>query len=97
MSEMLQIPALLVLLLVASLVAVLLHLWMGRNVRDFLLFWLASLAGCVGGQLLGQELGLIPLTVGQVHVAEAAIGSALAVLLAAWLRPQGKQPGAPKQ
>lgn len=91
---MLQIPALLVLLLVASFVAVLLHLWMGRGVRDLLLFWLASLAGSVGGQLLGQELGLIPWTVGQAHVVEAGLGSILVVLLAAWLRPQSKPPGA---
>lgn len=90
---MLQIPALLVLLVIASLLAVLLHLWMGRGVRDLLLFWLASLAGSVGGQLLGQELGLIPWTVGQAHVVEAGLGSILVVFLAAWLRPQGKPPG----
>ena len=96
MSTPLQLPALLVLIVVASFVATIVHLWMGRSVRDFLLFWGASLAGCLGGQLLGQGLGIAPWKVGQVHIVEAGLGALLVALVAAWLRPQRKQPGGPK-
>ena len=94
---MLQPPALVVLLVLASLVAVILHLPMGRSVRDLILFWLASLAGCVGGHLLGAELDLIPWTLGQVRITEASLGAILFVLAAAWLRPPQKEQRAPKK
>lgn len=97
MRSMLQAPALIALLVLASFVAVIVHLWMGRSVRDLLLLWVASAAGCGAGHLLGEELGLIPWTLGQVHVVEAGIGGVLLALAAAWLRPQAKPQGGAKQ
>ena len=88
---MLQPPALIVMFFLASVLAVLLHLGLGRSLRDLLLFWLASCAGCICGQLLGGELHLIPWMVGQVHIAEAAVLAVLFVLVTAWLRPRGKK------
>lgn len=91
MRTMLQLPGLLVVLILASAYAVLLHLLLGRGVRDMLLFWVASVAGFACGQLLGERLDLIPVRVGHVHVIEATVGAILFVLAAAWLRPQGKK------
>jgi len=88
---MLQLPALIVLLVFASAYAVLLHLLLGRSLRDLVLFWIASVAGFACGQLLGEELHLIPWMVGQVHITEATLSAILFVLAAAWLRPQGKK------
>jgi hypothetical protein len=88
---MLQLPALVVLLVLASAYAVLLHLLLGHSLRDLILFWIASVAGFVCGQLLGERLHVIPWMVGEVHIIEATLSAILFVLAAAWLRPQGKK------
>jgi hypothetical protein len=87
-----QLPALVTILILASAYAVLLYLWLGRGVRDLVLFWLASMAGFVCGQLLGESLDLIAWQVGQVHVIEGTAGAFLFILGAAWLRPERKEP-----
>jgi hypothetical protein len=88
---MLQLPALFVLMVLASTYAVLLHLLLGRGVRDLVLFWVASVAGFACGQLVGERLDFIPWQVGQVHLIEATVGAVLFILAAAWLRPQVKK------
>lgn len=87
---MLQTPALLIAFLLASIYAVLFHLWLGRNLRDLLAFWLAALIGFAVGQVTGQIWGFVPWTVGQVHILEATLISFLFLVVARWLRLEKK-------
>lgn len=85
---MFQIPALLFSFVVATALALGLHLWLGRGVRDLLAFWLAAVAGFACGQIAGDRLRILPWMVGQVRIVEAVLGSVLFVLAANWLRPR---------
>ena len=87
---MIQIPALLTSLVLASLYAVIFYLFLGRRLRDLLFFWLASLIGFASGQVVGSLLKIVPLTVGQVHIAEATLVALSFLILARWLT-QGKE------
>jgi uncharacterized membrane protein YfcA len=82
---MLQSPALLTALVLASVYAILFHLVLGRNLRDLLFFWLASVVGFFTGQLVGQFLDVSPLTVGQLRIVEATLVAILFLLLARWI------------
>ena len=82
---MLQMPALLTALVIASLYAVIFYLLMGRRLRDLLFFWLASVVGFASGQLVGQFLDVSPLTIGQVRIVEATLVAILFLLLARWI------------
>jgi uncharacterized membrane-anchored protein len=82
---MLQPPALLTALVLASVYAVLFYLVLGRSLRDLLFYWLASVVGFVTGQLVGQFLDVSPLTIGQVRVVEATLVAILFLLLARWI------------
>ena len=87
---MIQIPALLISLVLASLYATVFYLFLGRRLRDLLFFWLASLIGFASGQFVGSLLNIVPLTVGQVHIVEATIVALLFLILARWIT-QGKE------
>jgi hypothetical protein len=87
---MLQTPALILSLMLASAYAVLFYLWRGWGLRSLVLLWVASLAGFVAGQLLGEMWELVPWTIGAVHVVEATVVSLLFLVLARWL-VQGKR------
>jgi hypothetical protein len=88
---MLQLPALALCLLLASTYAVAFHLWQGRDLRDLLIYGLASFAGFAAGQMGGQRLDLVPWTVGEVRVVEASLIAFLFLLVARWLRPEEKK------
>jgi hypothetical protein len=85
-----QTPALILSLLLASVYAALFYLWQGRGLRDLLFFWLASLVGFASGQVVGQMLGILPWTIGQVHVIEGTVLALLFLFIARWLRQEKK-------
>jgi hypothetical protein len=87
---MLQMPALVLSLVLASLYAAVFILWQGRDVRDLLFFWLAALIGFASGHLVGTLWGFIPWTIGQVHIIEATIVAVLFLVFARWLRQDKK-------
>lgn len=89
---MLQPPALLLSLILASAYAVGFYLWQGKGLRDLLVFWLASLAGFALGQVAGQMLSVVHWTIGEVRVAESTLVAFTFLLLVKWLRPESKKP-----
>jgi hypothetical protein len=91
---MLQAPALVLSLLLASVYAAVFHMWQGRDLRDLAAFWLAAVFGFGAGQLMGSMLGFLPWTLGQVRIIEATLGAFLFLVIARWLR-QEKEPPRP--
>jgi ribose/xylose/arabinose/galactoside ABC-type transport system permease subunit len=83
---MLQTPALLASIVLASIYAALFFLWQGHGFRDLLFFWLAALVGFASGHLVGMSWGFIPWTIGQVHFIEASLMTFLFLAIARWLR-----------
>jgi hypothetical protein len=82
---MLQTPALILSLVLASTYAVLFYLWRGRGLRTLLYLWVAALAGFATGHLLGEMWGLVAWTIGAVHVVEATVVALLFLIIARWL------------
>ncbi len=87
---MLQTPALILSLVLASIYATIIFLWQGRRPRDALFFWLAAVVGFASGHLVGELWGFIPWTVGQVHIIEGTIVAFLFLAIARWLRQDKK-------
>jgi hypothetical protein len=87
---MLQVPALLLSLVLASLYATIFYLLQGQRLRDLLFFWLASLIGFASGHVVGTVWDFVPWTIGEVHVIEGTIVALLLLVIARWLR-QGKK------
>lgn len=91
-------PPLIFSVVLASIYAAVFHLWRGKTVKEWLLYWLAALLGFGLGQLIGNSLGLDVLMVGQVHVVEATLISWLFLEVARWLKmPQTEEPSAKQQ
>lgn len=61
------------------------HLWVGRTLQELALYLVSSSLGFALGQMVGDRVGCGWLMIGQVHLLEAAIGSAALLLLARWL------------
>jgi hypothetical protein len=87
---MLQTPALLASIVLASTYAGLFFLWQGHGFRDLLFFWLAALVGFASGHLVGANWGFIPWTVGQIHFIEASLMAFLFLAIARLLRQERK-------
>jgi ribose/xylose/arabinose/galactoside ABC-type transport system permease subunit len=85
---MLQLPALLFSIVLASVYAAVFFVWQGRGMRDLVFFWLAALVGFASGHLVGTLWGFIPWTIGQVHIIEATIVTVLFLVIARWLRQE---------
>lgn len=79
---MLQVPALILSLVLASIYAVVFYLLQGRRLRDLLFFWLAAVVGFASGELVGQMWGFIPWTIGQVHIIEGTVVAVLFLIFA---------------
>lgn len=67
---------------IATFYAALFHLLKGRNWRQVLFYWLASVSGFMLGQGIGEVLALTWPMVGQVHIIPATLGAWLALGLA---------------
>lgn len=89
-ETMLQTPALILCLILASIYAAAFHIWQGRGLRDLLFFWLAALIGFATGHLVGQAWGFVPWTIGQVHIIEATVMAILFLIIARLLRQEKK-------
>ena len=90
---MLQLPGLALSVMMASIYALAFHLWLGRGLRDLLLYWLAAVVGFASGHVVGQVWGFVPWTVGQVHLIEATLVAFLFLLIARLLRQERKDHG----
>ena len=82
---MLQPPALIFSLVLASAYGVAFYLWRGRGLRGLLFLWLAAVVGFASGHVVGEMWDLIPWTLGQVHVIEATAVALLFLIIAQWL------------
>jgi hypothetical protein len=89
---MLQAPALIMSLVLATAYAAAFHLWQGRSLRDLLFFWLAAVVGFASGQVAGYLADLVPWTIGQVHIIEATLVAFLFLFMARWLRQEKSAP-----
>lgn len=67
--------------------AALLHLWVGRTLRDLLISLLMASLGISFGQVIGLFSQLPFLQMGQFHLAEASIGAWLLMLVARLVAP----------
>jgi hypothetical protein len=85
---MLQAPALIMSLVLATAYAAAFHLWQGRSMRDLLFYWLAAVVGFASGQVAGYLLDFVPWTIGQVHIIEATLVALLFLFIARWLRQE---------
>ena len=74
-------PALLFSLLLSTAYAALFHLWRGGGVRRLGLFLVAAWIGFALGQAAGSLLGWNVAMLGEVHLLEATIGSAMALVI----------------
>jgi len=87
---MLQTPALLFSVILASAYAAVFFVWQGQGLRDLVFFWLAAVVGFASGHLVGTLWGFVPWTIGQVHIIEASIVTVLFLIIARWLRQEKK-------
>jgi hypothetical protein len=87
---MLQVPALLASIVLASIYAGLFFLWQGRGFRDLLFFWLAAVIGFASGHLVGANWGFVPWTIGQIHFIEGSLVALLFLAIARLLRQERK-------
>ncbi len=82
-------PALLLGFLLATIYAALFHVWGGRSLRDFLIYWLAACVGFGVGHVIGQLTRIPLLQIGQLHVLEGSLGAIFALVVArAWAQAQ---------
>jgi hypothetical protein len=81
-------PGVLVIILVGSICAVLFYLWRGKKLSELLLYIPASIIGFLIGHLVGTQAGIALLVLGDIHLLEGILGSAVALFLASWLKLQ---------
>lgn len=67
--------------------AALLHLWVGRNLRDLLLTLLMASIGFGFGQIIGLFTQVPLFQIGQLHLLEASIGAWLLMVVARLVAP----------
>jgi hypothetical protein len=84
-------PALILMLVLASVYALVFYLWQGQRIRDLAFFWLAAVVGVGSGQIVGSRLGLVPWTIGQVHVVESTVLALFLLIVARWLRQERQE------
>lgn len=70
---MLQLPAILLSILVVSILSAGFYFWAGRTLKQLLLYWVASLAGFLLGQVLASLLGSSLVMIGQIHLVEGIL------------------------
>lgn len=79
-------PALLLSIVLATGLAGLFQWWQGTRSRDVFLYWPASTAGFVAGQILaGAVASPLPM-LGEVHLVEGILGAVAAMFVAKWLK-----------
>lgn len=82
-----SMPTLILGAVLATLYGALFHLWRGGKAGKLLLYLVLSWIGFWGGHLLASYLGLNILKIGGLQLAAGTIGSAVFLLLGAWLSP----------
>ncbi len=80
-------PALVLGILVCIGYAALLHLWVGRHLRDLLISLLMSCIGFGFGQVVGLFTQSPLLEIGQLHLLEASLGAWLLMIVARLIAP----------
>ncbi len=67
--------------------AALLHLWVGRHLRDLLISLLMSFIGFGFGQVVGLLIQSPLFAIGELHLLEASLGAWLLMLVARLIAP----------
>lgn len=80
-------PALLLGVLFCVGYAALVHLWVGRHLRDLLITLVMSCIGFGFGQVVGLFIQSPLLEMGQLHLLEASIGAWVLMLVARLIAP----------
>jgi hypothetical protein len=70
---MFQMPAVILSIVIATLVAVIIFIWQGRGLRQWVVIWIAGLAGFFIAQWITTVLGWNFLRIGQVHPFEGIL------------------------
>jgi hypothetical protein len=89
---MLISPGLAISALLATAYGAAFHLWRGGGFRNLARYLLAAWTGFALGQLVGWLGGWEFLMLGQVHVVEGTLGSAVLMVLAHWLIASPAEP-----
>jgi hypothetical protein len=71
--------------LLSTLYGAAFHLWQGGRARWLLLYLLSGWVGFAVGQVVGELVGFNMLSVGELHVLSASLGSLIALFTARWL------------
>jgi hypothetical protein len=79
-------PYFILAIIIAGLYSSLFIVLKGRQFKDVLFFYLASLLGLAIGQLLGNTFHLSFLMLGPLHLAEITIFAWMMMILANWLK-----------
>lgn len=80
-------PALVLGALICLGYAALLHLWLGRNLRDLFITLLMAAMGFGFGQVIGLFTAVPLFQVGQLHLLEASLGAWLLMGVARLIAP----------
>jgi hypothetical protein len=83
-------PAVVLSVILAAMYGCAFHLWVGHTLQELVLYLVASGLGFALGQILGEQIGLHWLMVGQVRLLESAGGSFALLVLARWLRVRSR-------
>jgi len=84
-------PYLLLSILLGATYGTLFHLWQGKTMRDFAIYFLTGIIGFGIGQALGSLLGLDIFLVGSIHIVEATVVCWACLFLIRWLKPFPKK------
>lgn len=80
-------PYLLLSILLGATYGTLFHLWRGKTMRDFAIYFLTGIIGFGLGQALGSLLGLDMFLMGSIHIVEATVVCWACLFLIQWLKP----------
>ncbi len=77
-------PAFALCLLLGSLYGLAFFFLFGRKEGRIIAYWVVGIAAFLAGQLVGAYHPFSPLMLGEIHLVEASIASALGLLVAYW-------------
>ncbi len=79
-------PAMLLSLVLATGLAGVFQWWQGQRTRDVFLYWPASVAGFLAGQVLAGAVSSPLPMLGEVHLLEGTLAAVAAMFIAKWLK-----------
>jgi hypothetical protein len=80
-------PYLLFTVVLGAIYGAIFHLWRGRNLREFVIYFLTGIIGFGAGQAVAGLLGFSLFMLGPIHLLEASLASWAALFLISWIKP----------